>query len=123
MAYASRSMRRLIIDYARRRQSQKRGGQFAMTTLPTDVAGAEPPDIDAGLLEQLGAAVDRLAEVDPALAELVDLKYFVGLSFVEIAGLRGVTERTVYRHWDKARIFLHHTLVAAGEDMAQLFGQ
>lgn len=123
MAYASRAMRRLIIDYARRRQAQKRGGHFAMTTLPTDVAGVDHPGVDAGLLERLGAAVDRLAQVEPALAELVDLKYFVGLSFIEIAGMRGVTERTVYRHWDKARIFLHHTLIVDGDDVSQLFGQ
>ena len=107
MAYAARVMRGLIIDFARRRQAMKRGGQFEITSLPTDV-----PDrsADADELERIGAAIDDLARVEPALAELVDLKFFCGVSLIEIAALRGVTERTAQRHWDKARIYLHRAL-------------
>jgi DNA-directed RNA polymerase specialized sigma24 family protein len=51
-----------------------------------------------------------LGNAEPALAEIVDLKFFCGLSFAEIAALRGVSERTVQRDWSKARLFLHGTL-------------
>lgn len=61
-------------------------------------------------LEALAAAMEELAAHDPRLAELVDLKYFAGLSLVEVAALRGVSERTVQRDWDKARVFLHDQL-------------
>jgi DNA-directed RNA polymerase specialized sigma24 family protein len=61
-------------------------------------------------LSDLGDALERLALVDPALAELVDLHFFGGFAFGEIAGLRGVSERTVQRDWRKARLLLHQTL-------------
>ena len=116
MAYASRAMRGLVIDYARARKALKRGGEFEITSLATDVpgatSGADVAAVDPDLLERLNAAVERLAVVDPALAELVDMKYFAGMSFVDIAALRDVTERTVYRHWEKARIFLFNALGA-----------
>lgn len=107
MGYAAKVMRGLIIDYARSRQAQKRGGGFAITALGDDVAG---PPADAGELEQIGAALDELAKVDQPLAELVDLKFFGGFSFAEIAAMRGASERTVQRHWEKARIYLHRAI-------------
>ena len=55
---------------------------------------------------RLSAALDELGAVDPALAQLVDLKFFCGYSFVEIAAMQGLTDRTVQRDWEKARIFL-----------------
>ena len=120
MAYASRAMRGLVIDYARARKALKRGGEFEITSLATDVpgatSGADVAAVDPDLLERLNAAVERLAVVDPALAELVDMKYFAGMSFVDIAALRDVTERTVYRHWEKARIFLFNALGAQFEE-------
>jgi DNA-directed RNA polymerase specialized sigma24 family protein len=61
-------------------------------------------------LDQLSEALDTLGEVDRALAELVDLHFFCGFSLVEIAGLRGVSDRTVQRDWRKARIMLHGLL-------------
>jgi len=73
----------------------------------------------AGELERLGVALDELIEIEPALAELVDLHFFCGFSFGEIAALRQVSERTVLRDWRKARLFLHHALlhdVAAAPD-------
>ena len=110
MAYASRVMRGLIIDYARNRRAQKRGGKFEMTTLETDIG---PAVVDDRELTAIGDAIDELAAVDAILAEVVDLKFFCGFSFGEIAGMRGVSERTVQRQWDKARIYLHGALRAS----------
>jgi RNA polymerase sigma factor (TIGR02999 family) len=107
MAYAARAMRGLIIDYARRRQALKRGGQFAITSLDGEVAEQEA---DAGELTRISDALDELATVEPALAQVVDLKFFCGFSFLEIGAIRGVTERTVQRQWEKARIYLHRSL-------------
>jgi len=112
MAYAARVMRGLIVDYVRRRQAQKRGGQFQITGLVEDVAAAPTPPAVADL-ESLAHALDELASVDPELAQIVDLKFFCGFTFPEIAAMRGVTERTVQRHWEKARIYLHRSLRAA----------
>ena len=107
MAYAAKVMRGLIIDYARRRQALKRGGAFQITTLDDDVQGAAACEKE---LVRISSALEDLASVDSPLAEIVDLKFFCGFSFAEIAALRGVSERTVLRHWEKARIFLHRTM-------------
>jgi RNA polymerase sigma factor (TIGR02999 family) len=107
MGYASRVMRGLIIDYARRRQAQKRGGQFEITSSITDLA-AELPDADR--LARLSDALDELETADARLARVVDLKFFCGFSFGEIAAMDGASERTVQRDWEKARIYLHRVL-------------
>lgn len=106
MAYASRVMRGLIIDYARNRGAQKRGGQFHITSSGLE-SGAQAIDGD---LPRIGEALDELARVDPALAEIVDMKFFCGFTFAEIAAMKNVSERTAQRQWEKARIYLHHTL-------------
>jgi RNA polymerase sigma factor (TIGR02999 family) len=103
LAYAARAMRGLLIDYVRSRRAQKRGGAFEITSLPTEVpAGTAAED----QLEEIGAALDALGAVEPRLAQLVDLKFFCGFSFAEIAKLQGISERTAQRDWDKARILL-----------------
>jgi RNA polymerase sigma factor (TIGR02999 family) len=107
MAYASRAMRGLIIDYARERRAQKRGGGFDITALPTVVPNVAADD---AILQPLSDALDELGTVDPALAELVDLKFFCGFSFSEIAAMRATSERTVRRDWSKARLYLHEAL-------------
>jgi RNA polymerase sigma factor (TIGR02999 family) len=107
MAYAARVMRTLIIDRLRHRKAQKRGGRFEITSLSADVAD---PALETASLERIGDALDELAAKEPLLAQVVDLKYFCGFSFVEIAAMRGVSERTVQRQWEKARIFLHGVL-------------
>ena len=107
LGYASRAMRGLVINYVRERSAQKRGGD--LTFVPLDEsrdAGAARADE----LEALGVALDDLDHVQPDLAELVDLKFFCGFSFVEIAAMRGVSERTVQRDWAKARLLLHRAL-------------
>jgi len=109
LAYASRAMRGLVIHYLRTRNASKRGGELTFTSL--DEAQEQPAEEHADLLA-LSAALDRLATLDPPLAELVDLKFFSGFSFADIAGLRGVSERTVQRDWAKARLILHTSLQA-----------
>lgn len=106
-AYASRAMRGLIIDYARSRQALKRGAAFEITSLPTDVPEQA---VDCTELERLSDAIERLAVVEPRLAQVVDFKYFGGFSFGDIAAMWGMSERTVQRDWEKARLFLHHCL-------------
>lgn len=110
LAYASRVMRGLIIDGLRRRQAKKRGSGFEITSLDGKDMGDAIPPSEAEDIERLGAALDELAAVEPEIAEVVDLKFFCGFTFAEIASLRGVSERTVQRQWDKARIYLRHAL-------------
>jgi RNA polymerase sigma factor (TIGR02999 family) len=107
MAYAAKVMRRLIIDYARRRQAQKRGGAFQITSLLED---PEALPADEKELTEISAALDDLAAADPPLAELVDLRFFGGFSLAEIAAMRGVSERTIQRHWEKARLYLYQAI-------------
>ena len=107
-AYASRAMRGLVIDYARRRRARKRGRDIEIT-LVEDLIPA--PEADAGLdLQSLGEALDQLGKLHPALAELVDLHFFGGFTFGEIAELRGVSERTAQRDWRKARLLLYQAM-------------
>jgi RNA polymerase sigma factor (TIGR02999 family) len=107
MAYAARAMRGLIIDNARGRGTLKRGGAFHITSLGTEVEGSTA---DASELEQIGEALEALASLDERLARVVDLRFFCGFSFAEIAAMHGVSERTGQRDWDKARILLHRFL-------------
>jgi RNA polymerase sigma factor (TIGR02999 family) len=109
MAYAARVMRRLVIDHVRNRRAIKRGGQFEITALDTTVPDHHADDQQ---LERLSDALDELAAVDAALAEVVDLKFFCGFSFGEIAAMHDVSERTTQRQWEKARIYLHRALGA-----------
>ena len=109
MAYAARVMRGLIIDDVRRRRSEKRGGLFAITSLDADHAISV---MTPHALVMISDALDELAEVEPELAEIVDLKFFCGFSFAEIAAMRGVSERTIQRNWEKGRLYLHHAIGA-----------
>lgn len=109
LAYASRAMRGLIIDYARRRRAKKRGGEFQITSAD----GGEVPDATlarAAELERLDEGLDLLGRVDHELAQLVDLHVFGGFTLMEIAEMRHVTDRTVQRDWRKARLLLHRAL-------------
>ena len=108
MAYAARAMRAVVIDYARRSRAQKRGGGAFEITLHPDAVAASGDE--ATELMRLSDALDHLATINPSLAELVDLHFFCGYSFREIAELRDVSERTVRRDWRKARVLLHQEL-------------
>jgi RNA polymerase sigma factor (TIGR02999 family) len=107
LAYAGRVMRNLIVDAARRRRALKRGGEFVITHFDT-VHEQDVPD--AQELGRLDEALQALELIDPQLAELVDLRYFCGLSFAEIGALQELSGRTVQRHWEKARLLLFSLL-------------
>lgn len=112
MGYAARAMRGLVIDYARRSRAQKRGGGAFEITLGADVdVDASGDGHVAAELQHLSDALDELAALEPSLAELVDLHFFCGYAFGEIAELRGVSERTVQRDFRKARLLLQHALL------------
>jgi RNA polymerase sigma factor (TIGR02999 family) len=106
MGYAARVMRGLIIDRARSRCAQKRGGHFEITTLGSEIESAP----DCRELARISDALDELAKAEPSLAEVVDLKFFCGFSFAEIAAMKDVCERTIQRDWEKARIYLHRSI-------------
>lgn len=106
-AYTARAMRGLIIDHVRQRRALKRGGEFHLTALSTEIGESAAALDDMGPLDD---ALSELARIDAPLAELVDLKFFCGFSFNDIAAMRGVSERTVQRDWNKARLYLRHTL-------------
>ena len=114
LSYAARAMRWLVIDYARRARAQKRGGgAFEITLTDTAAAGA-PRAMAASELDRLSESLDDLAALDPALAQLVDLHFFCGFTFAEIAAFRDVSERTVQRDWRKARLLLRDALLDDG---------
>ena len=109
MGYATRVMRGLIIDHVRSRSAIKRGGEFEITSLEAD--RVENP-VPAKELSLISDALDQLAKVEPELAEVVDLRFFCGFSFVEIAAMQKLSERTAQRRWEKARIYLHRSIRA-----------
>jgi len=103
-AYAASAMRSVVVDYARQRLAQKRGGDLhRVTELPDDVEGGLRLDED---MLGLDTALTKLAAVDPKLAQVVELRYFAGLSEQEIAELMKRSERSIRRDWQKARMFL-----------------
>ena len=103
-AYAASAMRSVVVDYARQRLAQKRGGdQHRVTDLPEDIEGGLCLDED---MLGLDTALTRLHAVEPRLTQVVELRYFAGLSELEIAALLQRSERSVRRDWQKARMFL-----------------
>jgi RNA polymerase sigma factor (TIGR02999 family) len=107
LAYAARTMRGLVIDRVRARHAQKRGGGVVITSLDTNNADqvTQPESLEA-----IGEALDELEAVDPHLAQVVDLKFFCGFTLAEVARMQGLSERTVQRQWEKARLLLHRAL-------------
>ena len=86
------------------------GGQFEIGSyIASDVPDNAVNDRE---LTKISDALDELAKLEPSLVEIVDLKFFCGFSFAEIAAMRDVSERTVQRMWEKARIFLHRSIRA-----------
>jgi RNA polymerase sigma factor (TIGR02999 family) len=103
-AYAASAMRSVVVDYARQRLAVKRGGDLhRVTDLPEDLGGGLRLDEE---MLGLDVALDRLAAVDRKLAQVVEMRYFAGLSEIEIAGLLKRSERSVRRDWQKARLYL-----------------
>ena len=96
-----------LIDRVCARRAQTCGDALAITSLDTGNAEQfEQPQ----LLPRIGEALDELAGLEPELAHVVDLKFFCGFTMAEIAALQNVSERTVQRQWEKARLLLHRAL-------------
>lgn len=110
LAYAAHAMRSVVIDMVRARQAERRGGGQVHLTLNTAVAEITPQD-DDGIL-RVHEALEELAQLEPRLVQVVEMRYFGGLLEQEIAQALGVTERTVQRDWQKARVFLAASLAA-----------
>jgi len=108
LAYAAKVMRSIVVDEIRKRHSQQRGGAAPHVELDTGIGDAARAD-DAEILRVHEALAD-LTTLDPRLASVVEMRFFAGLSEVDIADALGVTERTVRRDWDKARTLLFSAL-------------
>lgn len=104
LAYAATTMRSVVIDFVRRRNANRRGGDVEHVTLDTraaDVLGATDEEILA-----VHDALETLGAVDARLVKVVEMRYFAGLTDAEIGAVLGVTDRTVRRDWDRARLLL-----------------
>lgn len=109
IGYAAKIMRSVIVDAAREHLSQRRGGAERPVTLDSQIAA---PGADAAAdVMQLHEALDGLARHDPRLVQVVELRYFGGLTEEQVAEALGVTERTVRRDWQKARLLLAESLL------------
>jgi RNA polymerase sigma factor (TIGR02999 family) len=111
LALASRAMRQILVDYARRRASRKRGGDQRRSALEVE---SIPVEVLADEMLAVDRALTRLASLDERLATVVECRYFGGMSEEEVAGSLGVTARTVRRDWQKARAFLYRELAGEG---------
>ena len=107
-AYAARVMRSVIVDFARAKLAERRGGGQPVLTL--DTAIAESVAASEHDIVRLNDALDELARVNPRIASVVEMRYFAGLSEHEIAEALGVSERTVKRDWETARLLLRAML-------------
>jgi RNA polymerase sigma factor (TIGR02999 family) len=108
LKYASHVMRSVIVDFVRERVAQRRGGDAAHVTLNSEVISSA----DGGEREimQVHDALEELAQLDARLVEVVEMRYFAGMTEAEIATVLGVTVRTVRRDWRKARLLLADSL-------------
>ena len=111
ITYSAHAMRGLIVDHLRNRKAQKRGGAFQFTSLPMELQHVADDEVQ---FEELNEALDGLARIDARLAECVELKFFCGFTFGDIARMWGVSERTVQRDWDKARLLLSRLMTSPG---------
>jgi len=104
---AAQMMRRILVDHARRRRRGKRLGDVVKVTLDEGVATAAPPDCDLLLLDD---ALDELAAIDPRQSQVVELRYFGGLSEEEVAEALAISRSTVAREWQIARGWLYRRI-------------
>lgn len=107
-AYASQVMRSVIVDFARKRQADRRGGGAPDVTLATEVLGGCASTDDD--IDRIDDALRELEGIDPRLKEVVEMRFFGGFTEPEIAEALGVTERTVRRDWERARMLLSVSL-------------
>lgn len=109
-AIAARVMRRLLIDHARKRTRRKRGGGLQRVTLADWRTPTREDELDPAELLSLDAALERLAEVDPRAAEVVELRFYAGLTVSEVARHLELSKRTVEGDWTHARAWLQLAL-------------
>jgi RNA polymerase sigma factor (TIGR02999 family) len=107
LALAARAMRQILVDHVRKKAAAKRGAGLQGSLSVTDAAS--PPTLSVDILA-LDAALDDLARLSSRQVRIVELRFFAGLEFQEIADLLGVSSRTAKREWQHARLFLHHAL-------------
>jgi len=110
-AVAAKAMRQIVVDHARRRQADKRGGAAAEAVTLDENSVAD--SLDPETLTRLDSALSQLQQLEPRLAELVEMRFFAGLSVVQVAELREVATRTVLRDWRRARAYLFDSVRAA----------
>ncbi len=109
MAYAARVMRSIVVDAVRRRGAERHGGDVVHVEL--DEAEAMPAsDPRDNEVLRVHDSLEELAAIDPRLVQVVEMRYFAGMTVTEIAGVLNLAERTVARDWEKARLFLHACL-------------
>ena len=112
-AAAAEAMRRILIENARRKKADKRGGQRTRVSLDrVEAVAVAPPDE----LLALDEALERLGQHDPTAANLVKLRYYAGLSLEQAAQALGISSATAYRHWSFGRAWLHSQLLAESEE-------
>ncbi len=109
MALAARAMRQVLVDHARRVNADKRGGGLALVTLDDRIPDAPSEAADVLALDQ---ALDELEKIDARAARVVQLHFYAGLGFAEIAELEGLNERTIKRDWQAARALLAATMAS-----------
>ena len=107
-AFAASMMRSIVVDQIRRRRAERRGGDAVHVELDDQMADSLAQDDEQAL--RVHEALQELAAVDQRMALVVEMRYFAGLTEVDIAEALGVTERTVRRDWDKARALLYTAL-------------
>ncbi|MDO9093300.1 MAG: ECF-type sigma factor [Rubrivivax sp.] len=110
MAYAARVMRSVVVDVIRARQSERRGGDAVHVELDDELHAASAPDHSDNEVLRVHESLQELAAIDARLVQVVEMRYFAGMTEAEIAGVLGLTVRTVARDWEKARLFLHACL-------------
>lgn len=108
LAYSATVMRSVVVDTVRAHQAERRGGDAAHVTLNTAV-GEQVATVEEEILD-VHAALCELAELDARLARVVEMRYFGGMSDAEISQVLGITDRTVRRDWEKARVWLAEAL-------------
>jgi RNA polymerase sigma factor (TIGR02999 family) len=104
---ASQMMRRILVDHARARRAQKRPQAQLKVLLDEQVAAPAPPEVDLLALDE---ALSELTTVDPRLAQVTELRYFGGLSELEVARVLSLSRATVTRDWQTARAWLYRRL-------------
>ncbi len=108
MAYAAQVLRSVLVDFARKRRADRRGGDAPHVTLATSIIDGVLADDDE--IVRISDALDELGQSDPRLKQVIEMRFFAGFSEQETAEVLGVTDRTVRRDWERARLLLSVTL-------------